>query len=171
MAKFSFGIAALAIAAAATAASAQIRITEWMYTPVSGQGEFIELTNIGASPIDMNGWSFDDDSRLPGVLNLSAFGVVAPGESVIITDATASAFRTTWSLPASVKVIGGNTANIGRNDEINIFNGVTLVDRLTYGDESFVGTIRTSGRSGNTLPANLGLNTVSAWTISSVGDI
>jgi MYXO-CTERM domain-containing protein len=170
MIKLSAGLLTVA-ALSATPALAQIRITEWMYSQVNSVGEFVELTNVGNTPIDMTGWSYDDDSRLPGVLSLSAFGVVQPGQSVIITEAAAGDFRANWNLPASVLVIGGNTANLGRNDEINIFNAALgLADRLTFGDQNFPGTIRTQGRSGN-LPFSLPANTVSAWTLSAVGDI
>ncbi len=151
-------------------AQASIRITEWMYT---GQnGEFVEFTNVGAAPVDMTGWSYDDDSRIPGVFSLSGFGVVQPGESVIITESTAADFRVAWNLPASVKVLGGYTNNLGRNDEINLFDASDqLVDRLTYGDQNFVGSIRTQRVSGNpTTPAALGANDVYQWTLSSVGD-
>jgi len=164
----------LAIAAAvgiATIATADIRITEWMYDGTGG--EFIEFTNVGAAPIDLTGWSFDDDSRVAGTVSLSGFGVVAPGESVILTEFSADAFRTNWSLAASVKVIGNNTTNLGRNDEINIFDASnTLVDRLTYGDSTFApGSIRTQGTSGNAFLADLGTNNVYAWFFSAPGDL
>ena len=74
------------------AAPAQIWITEWMYQGgntidgASGADEFIEFTNVGLSPIDMTGWSFDDSSRAPGSQSLSAFGTVNPGESVVLAD-------------------------------------------------------------------------------------
>lgn len=163
---------AISIAAGAAAiASADIRITEWMYDGTGG--EFVELTNVGAAPIDLTGWSYDDDSRLPGVFSLSGFGVVAPGESVIFTEVSADAFRTNWGLPDSVKVLGGYTNNLGRNDEINIFDASnTLVDRLTYGDSTFApGSIRTQGISGNAFLADLGTNDVYAWFLSAPGDL
>ena len=60
-----------------------------------------------------------------------------------------------------------NTNNLGRDDEINIFNGATLVDRLTYGDQTFPGTIRTQGKSGvPTTCQALGANNVGAWVFS-----
>ena len=155
---------------AAVDARADMRITEWMYK--GDGGEFIEFTNIGASAIDMTGWSYDDDSRKVGELNLSAFGSVAPGESVIITETSANTFRDDWSLPTSVQIIGGYSNNIGRSDEINLFDSQgNLIDRLTYGDQVFSGTIRTSGTSGtpNSLAA-LGANDVTQWSFSSVGD-
>ncbi|MBX3362942.1 MAG: lamin tail domain-containing protein [Phycisphaeraceae bacterium] len=116
-------IAIIIAAGAAAIASADIRITEWMYDGTGG--EFVELTNVGAAPIDLTGWSYDDDSRLPGVFDLSGFGTVAPGESVIFTEVSADAFRTNWGLSASVKVLGGYTNNLGRADEINIYDAST----------------------------------------------
>lgn len=163
-------LAATALLATAAAASqAQVRITEWMYNG----SEFVEFTNLGLSAVDMTGWSYDDESRIPGEVSLSAFGTLAAGETVILTEDAAADFRTLWGLAATVKVIGGNSVNLGRNDEINLFNadGV-LVDRLRYGDTSYVpGTIRTQNISGN--PANLNLlpdDTSAGWVLSAPGD-
>jgi len=163
--------AALLLLAAGTTAHAEMRITEWMYNSDLGIGEFVEFTNTGATAVNMSGYSYDDDSRNPGVVNLSAFGLVQPGESVILSEASASSFRSQWNLPASVKVIGGNATNLGRADEINIFSGSTLVDRLTFGDQVFPGSIRTVDISGNpnTL-AVIGTNTVTQWSFSTIGD-
>lgn len=156
------------VALIAGVAQAQVQFTEWSYQGVNG--EIIEITNSTGAPLNMAGWSYDDDSRLPGVIDLSGFGVLAAGESAILTDVLASDFRTAWGLSASVKIIGGNTANLGRNDEINLFNGTTLVDRLTFGDQNIPGSIRTQNRSGITLPSNWGANNVLGWFFSTAGD-
>jgi hypothetical protein len=138
-------------------ANAEMYITEWMYS--GNGGEYVEFTNVGNVAIDMTGWSYDDDSNIPGVLNLSAFGIVQPGESVVITEDSAADFRNDWGLDASVKIIGNYTNNLGRNDQINLYNNLNaLVDRLTYGDETFAGSIRTQEISGNFAFADLGLN-------------
>lgn len=158
---------------AATPALADVQITEWMYSSANDGPEFIEFTNLGAAPVDFAGWSFDDDSRLPGVLDLSAFGTVGAGESVLITEGDAAGFRASWSLAASVKVIGGYTNNIGRNDEINLYGaGGVLVDRLAYGDQNLPGTIRTQGSSGNPLSLlALAPQVVDGqWVLAAVGD-
>ncbi len=151
-----------------SAAHADVRISEWMYNG----DEFIEFSNMGSSAVDFTGWSFDDDSRTAGTVLLSAFGSVASGESVILAESSATSFRAAWGLANTVKVIGGNTTNLGRNDEINLYDNTgTLVDRLTYGDGTFPGTIRTqniSGRPGNV--DALGANNVSLWVLSSNGD-
>ena len=132
--------------ALAAPAIAQVQITEWMYG--GNSGEYVEFTNLGPSAVDFTGWVYDDDSRFStvasGGFSLSAFGIVRAGESVLITESSAATFRTNWSLPATVKVLGGYTNNLGRADEINLFNASgTLVDRLTYGDAVYAGTIRT----------------------------
>jgi hypothetical protein len=157
----------------AQSASAQVYITEWMYNGNGGTGEYIEFTNLGATSVDFTGWSFDDDSRSPGAVSLGAFGLVNPGESVILTEAAASEFRSVWSLAASVDVIGNNTNNLGRSDEINLFDSSgTLVDRLTYGDNTFSGSIRAQNTSGN--PGELSVLGAPydpyGWIFASVGD-
>jgi predicted extracellular nuclease len=159
----------------AATAQAQMRITEWMYDgKIATKGEFVEFTNVGSVAIDMTGWSFDDDSRAAGTIDLTAFGTVAAGESVILTDAPAGDFRTAWSLSDLVKIIGGNTANLGRDDEINLFDSsATSVDCLTFGDDvAFPGTIRTKNKSGNPASmSDLGTNNVANWVLSSAGDV
>lgn len=159
---------------AATPAQAAIRITEWMYNGLGdgGAGEYIEVTNTGAAPVDMTGWSFDDNGRTAGAQSLSAFGTLAPGESAILAEMAAADFRAEWGLGAAVKVIGGNSNNLGRSDEINIYDASSvLVDRLTYGDQDFAGTIRTLNIAGNPgTPAALGANNVALWILSTVGD-
>jgi hypothetical protein len=151
--------------------SAQIRITEWMYS--GANGEFIELTNVGNTAINMTGWSQDDMNRGPGSHSLSGFGVVQPGESVIITEAAVSTFRTAWGLCAGIKIIGGiSTNNLGRSDEINVYDASNaLVDRLTYNDQG-TGTVkgpRTDTKSAWVPAAALGVNNASLWTLSTVG--
>lgn len=138
-------VSLLALATVAVASPAVV-ITEYMYS--ANFEEFVELTNTGNAAVDLTGWSYDDSSQTPGVFDLTGFGSVAPGESVIFTEADAEAFRTEWSLDATVKILGGVTNDLGRSDEINIYNALdALVDQLTYGDEDFPGTIRAQDHS------------------------
>ncbi|MEP7043099.1 MAG: DUF3616 domain-containing protein [Dokdonella sp.] len=162
-------LGACALALCALPAAAQMRITEYMYG--GANGEFVEFTNVGSAAVDMTGWSFDDSSRIPGSQDLSVYGTVAPGESVIFTETNADTFRTAWSLCAAVKVIGGNTNNLGRDDEINLYDASgQQVDRLTYGDDTALGGVRTNGFSGWVNAAGLGNNIATDWTLSIVGD-
>jgi hypothetical protein len=160
--------AVLLSAGLSSAAQADVRITEWMYSGVGG--EFIEFTNLGAGAVDFTGWSYDDDSATSGVFDLSGFGVVAAGESVVITEDTAVKFIADWSL-TGVKVLGGYTNNIGRGDQINLFNGATLVDTLTYADNGAAGGPRTQNASGIAQTfAALGADDATQWQLSVVGD-
>src|SRR5690606_27411600 len=98
-------------------ADATIRITEFMYQgsaePPSEAGEFVELTNLGTDAVDFSGWSYDDDSREPGVFDLTDFGLVQPNESVIFTDWNADLFRNSWGLAQEVKIIGFSSPGLG----------------------------------------------------------
>jgi predicted extracellular nuclease len=166
--------AALMGVASSAAAWADVQITEWMYNGAGPTGEYIEFTNRGPAPIDFTGWSFDDDSRTPGITSLSGFGIVAPGQSVVLTEAAADAFRSAWGLASGVPVVGSNAANLGRADEINLFDaGGMLIDRLTYGDQTFAGTVRTLNRSGN--PGSeadlLSFQVTTGWVLASLGDM
>ena len=130
----------LAILVLGSTATAQMRITEFLYS--GSNGEFVEFTNVGSILINMTGWSFDDATRHVGVHNLSGFGVVQPGESVIATETTpVSAFRAAWSLCPTIKIVGGYTNdNLGRADEINLYDSSgNLIDRLTYDDQTLGG--------------------------------
>ncbi len=167
--------AALLAGASAQANTSGIYITEWMYQSASANeaGEFFELTNLGRNAVDFSNWSYDDDSRNSLTFNLSAFGVVAAGESVIVTELDAADFRQRWNLADSVKVIGNMNPNLGRNDEINIFDAeLNLVDRLSYGDQNVPGSIRARYNTGR--PGSLdviGSNNAAGWVFSQVGDV
>lgn len=172
------GVLALALPTAAQAADTpNVKITEWMYNPVHSSGEFFEITNLGSTPVSLAGWSFDDDSETPGTVPLDSLGTLAVGQSAIVTESADATFRTEWNLGADVKILAGNTTNLGRADEINIFDGpdavANLVDRLTYNDQG-TGTVkgpRTQGVAGvPTTAAALGANDASQWQLSSVGD-
>ena len=161
--------AALLLGASSLAAQADVRISEWMYNG----SEFIEFTNLGPTAVDMTGWSYDDESQLAGTVSLSAFGTVAAGPSVVLAEDDAAEFRAQWGLADTVKVIGGNSVNLGRNDEINLYDAQgALADRLRYGDSNYVpGSIRTQNISGN--PASLALlagDTSAGWVLSAPGD-
>ncbi len=166
-------VAVLVIAAAmhgGSVARAGMVITEWMYSGYNG--EFVEFTNVGSTPIDMTGWSYTDNTRVYGNVSLSAFGIVQPGESVILTETATATFRAAWNLSSSVKIIGGNTKdNLGRSDEINLCDAsLNLVDRLTFNDQAGAGP-RTQYRSCNIPAEDYNVTTAkSSWPLASVGD-
>lgn len=146
-----------------------IRITEFMY---SGEGgEFVEFTNLSDESVDMTGWSMDDDSGTPGTLDLSAAGVVQPGQSILLTDDEPADFIADWGL-VDVVVLGPNEdAKLGRNDQINLYDADdNLVDRLDYGDEDYPDTIRARYQSGQACEDLIGQNDIYGWVLAEVGD-
>ena len=96
--------AALVAAPAAQAATPNIQITEFAYGGKfvpgtdTGDGEYVELTNVGDAAQDFSGWSFGVTTTSTKSIDISGFGIVAPGESVIVTDLTPADFRTEWNL-------------------------------------------------------------------------
>ncbi|HJU40320.1 MAG TPA: lamin tail domain-containing protein, partial [Tahibacter sp.] len=161
--------AALALAGATPLAGAQVRITEFMYD--GPNKEFVEITNVGTTPVDLTGWSYDDDSNTAGSVPIGSLGTLAAGESAVIAENTAEAFRTAWGLCAAAKIVGGSTHNLGRADTINLYDGGgTRVDFLRYGDQTFPGTIRTQNASGWVSAAGLGNDQIAQWTLATVGD-
>lgn len=146
-----------------------MRFTEYLYS--GGSGEFAELTNVGNSAVDMTGWSFDDSSATSGVLDLSSFGTVMPGESVIITDASAVDFATEWGL-SGVKILGDNSvAKLGRNDSMHVFDSAgTLIDRLAYGDERYEYSVKAKDESAYVCSGMVGQDSAFGYRESEVGD-
>jgi predicted extracellular nuclease len=136
-------ITTLLLAAAALAApisaQAAVSITEFMYQgAASGNREFIELTNISNSAVDVSGWTYNDNNPNNPVSFGNFFGALAANESIILTEMSAADFRSYWGLSSSVRIfsIGGNS-NLGSDDTINIYNSATqnagtLVDSVTY---------------------------------------
>ena len=146
-----------------------VRITEYMYSGDSG--EYVEFTNLTDEPIDLTGWSMDDDSATPGTVSLSDAGVLQPGQSFLIVDVEPVDFAADWGL-VDVVILGPNTdANFGRNDQINLYDADdNLVDRLTYGDEDFPGTIRAKEVSGQACKEIIGQDDIYGWVYAEVGD-
>ncbi len=161
--------------------SYEMRITEYMYKGEGG--EFIEFTNVGSDPCDMTGWKYEDshyqENDGPSYYDLSGFGVVGAGESVILTESIVEDFRLAWSLELDVKVLGllGDESldpnaghNISKADTINLFDGsMALVDLLEFdGDQG----IKTDSVSGNPATfAALGANDFTQWVLSADGDV
>jgi len=159
-------------------AAAAIRITEWMYQGNPDEeiiapeaGEFVELTNVGTSPIDMTGWWFRDSSDSAAPLDLSEFGIVLPGESVVWTDWSAPLFKEAWGLGPDVDVIGLAEPGLGRGDTIHVYDATdTVVDILQYDDRDVPGPPRTRQMSANIPLAALGMNDAAQAIASSEGD-
>src|SRR5450432_1475537 len=122
----------------ASTAHANVYITEFCSDTGDNQKfEFAEFTNLGNTPVDMTGWSEDDSTAKPNKTghSLTGLGILAPGESGIITEATPAVFRSYWGLASTVPVVGPytNDSLSTTADSVTLFNASgTLVDRIDY---------------------------------------
>jgi len=173
------------IPSAAHADGADIQITEIAYGGKAsiagddGDGEYVELTDVGDAPQDFTGWTYaaNQSTTTPaaGVVDLSGFGMVQPGESVIITDLTPADFRTEWGLKSSVKVIQDGSETIGSGpDTVAVFDETgALVDSLGYAAKGTTpGGFSGKGVSAEVEAGQLGAADISSgWTNpATVGD-
>jgi hypothetical protein len=179
IARFSCAVAlSIGVLSVSTAAAAPlVAITEFLSnTGGAGDFEFIEFTNISGAPVNMAGWSQSDSDEDPGTHLLSGFGILAPGESAILTEGNPNAFRTLWwgsvaAAPAGLKILGpySNENLSSSGDAINLYDASsTLVDRLVYPNGGGTG----NGVSRNPLSLSvLGTNQNSQWVNSALGDV
>jgi hypothetical protein len=112
---------AVALTASASGANGQLILTE---AQSDGLSDFWELTNTGASAVDLSGWKWDDDSRSASdaaAVTIPGGTSIAPGESIVFTATAAATFRSQWGLASTVQVIVGGPG-FGMNDGIALFN-------------------------------------------------
>ena len=112
---------------------ANILITE--VNSNSAGGDFFEIYNAGSSQVDLTGWRWTDYGlrAYSTAFSLAANTKLAAGEVAIIVAGTVTsnssssldiAFKSHWSLPDSVKIIGwsGVGAGLGKGDGVMLFD-------------------------------------------------
>jgi hypothetical protein len=168
--------AAFCAAAVSGAARASVDITKFCSDTGNNElFEFVQVTNLGSTSVNMAGWSEDDSHDTPDVTghSLTGLGILQPGESGIITQATPADFINFWgaaNLPANLPIVGPYT-----NDELNtdsdtiyLFNSAkVLADELVYST--------TNGGSADSVVRNApldapGKNDNALWSNSFLGD-
>ncbi|WP_223693998.1 lamin tail domain-containing protein [Leifsonia poae] len=157
------------------AGAPRVKITEFAYggkiAASKGDGEYTEITNVGFTPADLTGWSYDTSATVtvPGALSLSTLGTLLPGESAVITDVTPAEFRTDWGLIDSVKVIPDNGTTLNKGPmTIRLYDaGNTLVDSVSYASGFQSG----KGVAAWVDAAHVGQKAdTTGWTIATSGD-
>ena len=94
-------------------------LSELMYSPAANGDEFIELRNPGKQPVDL----FDPDHpantwRIDGVgWSFPAGTTLQPGQMILLSNLTPSAFRTKYQVPAAIEVFGGYPGNLNNGGE------------------------------------------------------
>jgi len=124
-------------------------ISEIMYNPATNEGgaaspEWIEIVNLGTTPVNLSGWLFDDeDATNWGPIPSGT--ILNPNQIAVFFDTTfttAAAFRSAWAVPSGALVVGitwGNLANnpSPTNEILQLFNNVgQVMDTVNYDDTS-----------------------------------
>ncbi|MEM7313739.1 MAG: lamin tail domain-containing protein [Planctomycetota bacterium] len=125
----------------------EVVISEIMYNPDSdeaspGVAEWVELVNVGSTPVDLSSWRLDDeDSTNWGPIPTGV--ELQPNEIIVLYDEDfliETEFRTSWSVPASAQVVGvtwGSLANSpsSTSEILTLLDATTAVqDEVNYDD-------------------------------------
>ena len=92
--------------------------------------DWFEISNYGSSAVDLGGFSWDDNSWLPGTVVFPSM-VIAPGEAIVVAQIDAAnepAFRTAWNLGPWVQVLVNEDFTIGQPGFSSSGDGVALFD-------------------------------------------
>lgn len=92
--------------------------------------DWFEITNYGFSAVDLGGFSFDDNSWLPGTVVFPST-VIAPGEAIVVAQidaANEAAFRSAWNLGPWVQVLVNEDFSTGQPGFSSSGDGVALFD-------------------------------------------
>jgi hypothetical protein len=92
--------------------------------------DWFEITNYGSSSVDLGGFSWDDNSWLPGTVVFPSL-VIAPGEAIVVAQidaANEAAFRSAWNLGPWVQVLVNEDFAIGQPGFSSSGDGVALFD-------------------------------------------
>ena len=130
-----------------TSANAQtlLRITEAMSSSGTGTGvqtpDWFEITNLGNSAQNINGWKMDDGSyALPSGVNLSGITSIGAGETVVFIENTSGTdvtnFRNFWGGLAGIQVgfYGGSQVGLSSGgDGVAIFDATNEINRVSFG--------------------------------------
>jgi uncharacterized protein YjiK len=153
-----------------------VRITEVSPTSSSNGtygADWWELTNAGATTVDLSGWKVDDESNaLANAVVLNGVSSLAPGKSAIFVEGDASkaaAFKTAWfgaSLPVGLQVgtYSGSGVGLGSGgDQVNLFDsGGGRVTGVSFGAGTSGVTFDNAAGLGSTDQPPAAISTLSA---------
>ena len=97
--------------------------------------DWFEITNYGSSAIDLNGFSFDDDSEVPGTVTFGSVSI-APNEAIVVwrgNSADELAFTQAWRMAgSSPQVISsdeltGSFPNLGQGGDMVVLYDTSSV--------------------------------------------
>jgi len=170
-------IAAAVAVSASASAKAQVFITEvapWG-SGRSYAADWFELTNTGASAIDITGWKIDDNSNSFALaVSLSGITSIAAGKSVVFVESASLATTTTgfvaaWfggTAPDGFQIGNYNGTGVGLSsttDAVNIYDSSgTLMANVSFGASETIAPFHTFDNTA-------ALNNVTLSTLSAAG--
>ncbi len=140
----------------------------------AGVDDFWELTNISAAPVSLAGYSWHDSGRsaaAAAAYKLPAGSTIAPGESVIFTTMTPTAFRAWWGISNTVQVFQTvGSPGLGQGDGVALFDeGGNELFYFSYAAGGFTradGSPSTGGHAGPSAGASTATQSA-VWVPSS----
>jgi len=127
------------LVAASSLHADQVVISEIMYHPSGEQPEYIELTNITATPKDIVHWKLTDGVSydFPGFNEGNAQAAFLHAyEQIVIASVDPDTFRQAYGLPAAIRVLGpweGQLSDAGERVTVKDKNK-TVVSTVRYND-------------------------------------
>ncbi len=151
-------------------------VAPWSSTSGLGlNADWFEVTNTGATAVDITGWKVDDNSNsFASALILNGITSIAPGESVIFIESAAptaaiAAFKTLWfggTPPAGLQIGTYTGSGIGLSssgDAVNLYNATNVLQANVVFGTSPVGPVFATFNNG------VGLNNATISRLSVVG--
>ncbi|WP_320669989.1 SdiA-regulated domain-containing protein [Patulibacter defluvii] len=128
-----FTLTVTAVSGAGAGASLIVsEVSPWSSGDSPYAADWWELTNTGATTIDLTGWKVDDSSAAFGsAVDLHGVTTLPPGQSAVFVEgdaATVAAFKSAWfgaSPPAGLRVGSYSGSGIGLStsgDQVNVFD-------------------------------------------------
>ena len=179
-------MAALLIASMGMA-QAQLKISEVESSETSGSfavSDWFELSNLGASPVNITGFKMDDNSDSFSLsVPMSGITSIGAGESVVFfevtgaTPLTMQGFKDWWApgLGSSAQIGTYSGAGVGLSsggDGVNIFDSTgTQIDGVAFGAATTGTTFKFDNGAIGRSPTGLSQNGVNGAFTSGNGDI
>jgi hypothetical protein len=129
----------MACAPATALLADQVVVSEIMYHPRGGKPEYLELSNLTATPLDIAEWRFTDgvDYVFPSFAAAApTLTFLKPFERIVVSSADEATTRAVYRIPVQVRLYGpwtGSLSDAGERITLKDKNG-SLITTVEYND-------------------------------------